>query len=83
MNKLILGLLIMSTIFLCGCSSTIGNVNENGSKSSVSIKQQPVPELSTQQKNQIKSKITPALNNIDDALKSLQEPSDINVDSIN
>lgn len=83
MNKLLLGLLIISTIFLYGCSSKVSNNVENNIRSSINSNQKPIPKLSIQQKNQIKSKITPALNDIDDALKSLQDPSDINVDSIN
>lgn len=47
------------------------------------IKPNTVPQLSTEKKKQIDSKMNSALKNLNNALKSLQDPSDINYDSAN
>jgi PBP1b-binding outer membrane lipoprotein LpoB len=46
------------------------------------IKAGTVPPLSVEQKKQIDTKLSSAVKNIDNALKSLQDPSDINLDSV-
>lgn len=47
------------------------------------IKPNTVPQLSTDQKKKIDSKMNSTLKNIDNTLKSIQDPSDINLDSTN
>jgi PBP1b-binding outer membrane lipoprotein LpoB len=47
------------------------------------IKPNTVPQLSTEKKKQIDSKMNSALKNLDNTLKSIQDPSDINLDSTN
>lgn len=47
------------------------------------VKPGTVPELSPNQKTMVNKEINPVLNEIDSALKSLQDPQDIDITSIN
>ena len=42
-----------------------------------------VPQLSAKQKSQVNTKLNTALDNIDKALKSIQDPKDIDTSSVN
>lgn len=76
-------------------SSTAASANQTENNSSASaastaatgnlkpIKPNTVPQLSTEQKKKIDSKMNSALKSLDNTLKSIQDPSDINLDSTN
>lgn len=52
---------------------------KDNSNSQKTIRSTNLPKLSAQQKKQVQVKLDSAVRNIDDALKSLQDPSDINL----
>lgn len=54
----------------------------NGQTTTV-IKNGTTPQLTTSQKEQVSTKVDTAVNNLDNALKSLQEVPDINMNTIN
>lgn len=69
-------------------SSTAASANQTENNSAAAgnlkpIKPNTVPQLSTEQKKKIDSKMNSALKNLDNTLKSIQDPSDINLDSTN
>ena len=88
MKKKILGALIVTVVVFSGCSNkaAVNDSNKgNGGVKSVSTEIKPikpgtVPQLSAKQKEQINSKVNSTVQNIDDTLKSLDTPNDINVD---
>ncbi|GLC29417.1 hypothetical protein [Clostridium omnivorum] len=69
-------------------SSTSASAKQTENNSSTTenlkpIKPNTVPQLSTEQKKKIDSNMNSALKNLDNTLKSIQDPSDINLDSTN
>ncbi|WP_234124708.1 hypothetical protein [Clostridium hydrogenum] len=52
---------------------------KNNANSQNTIRSTNLPKLSVQQKKQVQVKLDSAVRNIDEALKSLQDPSDINL----
>lgn len=69
-------------------TATAGTNISSSSQTSVKtnfepIKPNTVPQLSAEKKKQIDSKMNSALKNLDSALKSIQDPSDINYDTEN
>lgn len=46
------------------------------------VKEKSIPQLTTQQKSKLDSKLNSALKSIDNALNSLQDVPDINLDSL-
>jgi hypothetical protein len=66
--------------------------NQDGSKTSQNsgapgnmepVKPGTVPQLSSNQKDEVDSRIRSVLNSMDKALNSLQDPQDIDIDSVN
>lgn len=55
---------------------------KNAGTSSNAVKSSGVPQLSSKQKSQISSKLDTTINSLNDALNSIQDPSDVNLDSI-
>lgn len=88
MKKKILGALIVTVVLFSGCSNkaavTDSNKVNDGAKA-ISAEVKPIkagtePQLSAKQKEQINSNVNSTVKNIDDTLKSLDTPDDINVD---
>lgn len=61
-------------------SNTPAAQSQSGSST---LKPGTMPQLSDKQKRDVNSEINSALNNLDNTLKSLQDPQDINLDSVN
>lgn len=90
MKKKILGALIVTVVLFSGCSNkaTVDDANKakgDGGVKAVSTEVKPIksgtePQLSAKQKEQINSNVSSTVKNIDDTLKSLDTPDDINVD---
>lgn len=88
MKKKILGALIVTVVLFSGCSNKAAvndaNKDDGGTKAVITevkpIKPGTVPQLSAKQKEQINTKVNSTVQNIDDALKSLDTPEDINID---
>lgn len=88
MKKKILGALIVTVVLFSGCSNKAADNDSNKDKDgvkAVSTEVKPIkpgaePQLSEKQKEQINSNINSTVKNIDDTLKSLDTPDDINVD---
>lgn len=69
-------------------SSTAASANQTENNSTATgnlkpIKPNTVPQLSTEQKKKIDTKMNSTLKSLDNTLKSIQDPSDINLDSTN
>lgn len=88
MKKKILGALIVTLVVFSGCSNKAAvndsNKDNSGGKSVSTdvkpIKPGTVPQLSAKEKEQINSNVNSTVQNIDDALKSLDTPNDVKVE---